>query len=46
MRTVLVEVDGLIALLGVKEQVDRAMKTDIRAMGWHPDLSGPIIRHD
>jgi hypothetical protein len=46
VKTVRFEVDGLIALLGVKEQVDRGMKTDIRAMGWHPDLSGPVVRQD
>lgn len=46
VRTVRVVVDGLIALMGVKEQVDRGMKTDIKAMGWHPDLSGPIVRQD
>ncbi|KAF1995170.1 hypothetical protein P154DRAFT_350326 [Amniculicola lignicola CBS 123094] len=46
VRTVRIEVDGLIALLGVKEQVDRGMKSDIRAMGWHPDLSGPVVRSD
>ncbi|KAF2474848.1 uncharacterized protein BDR25DRAFT_280431 [Lindgomyces ingoldianus] len=46
VQTVRVEVDGLIALLGVKEQVDRGMRTDIRAMGWHPDLSGPVVRSD
>ncbi|KAF2112842.1 prion-inhibition and propagation-domain-containing protein [Lophiotrema nucula] len=40
------EVDGLIALLDVRAQVDRGMKTDIRAMGWHPDLSGLLVRHD
>ncbi|KAF2178610.1 hypothetical protein K469DRAFT_718151 [Zopfia rhizophila CBS 207.26] len=46
VKTIRLEVDGLIALMGVKEQVDRGMKTDIRAMGWHPDLSGPIVRQD
>lgn len=46
VKTVRIEVDGLIALMGVKEQVDRGMKTDIRAMGWHPDLSGPVVRQD
>ncbi|PSN65402.1 hypothetical protein BS50DRAFT_575425 [Corynespora cassiicola Philippines] len=46
VRTVRVEVDGLVALLGVKEQVDRGMKSDIKSMGWHPDLSGPIVRQD
>ncbi|KAH7132326.1 prion-inhibition and propagation-domain-containing protein [Dendryphion nanum] len=40
------EIDNLITLMGVKEQVDRGMKTDIRAMGWHPDLSGPLVRQD
>ncbi|KAF2797814.1 hypothetical protein K505DRAFT_322328 [Melanomma pulvis-pyrius CBS 109.77] len=46
VRTVRVEVDGLIALLGVKEQVDRGMRTDIKAFGWHPEMSGPIVRQD
>lgn len=40
------EIDALIELMDVKEQVDRGMKTDIRAMGWHPDLSGPVVRQD
>lgn len=46
VRTVRIEVDGLIALLGVKEQVDRGMKTDIKAMAWHPDLQSMIVRKD
>ncbi|ORY16300.1 prion-inhibition and propagation-domain-containing protein, partial [Clohesyomyces aquaticus] len=46
VKTARLEVDGLVALFGVKEQVDKGMKTDIRAMGWHPDLSGPIVRQD
>lgn len=40
------EVDKLISLLGVKEQVDRGMKTDIKAMAWHPDLQSLIVRSD
>ncbi|CAI6341882.1 unnamed protein product [Periconia digitata] len=40
------EVDGLIAMMGVKEQVDRGMKTDIKSMAWHPDLSVPVVRAD
>jgi hypothetical protein len=46
VKMVRTEVDGLIALMGVKEQVDRGMKTDIRTLGWHPDLSRVAIRHD
>ncbi|KAF2737756.1 hypothetical protein EJ04DRAFT_430267 [Polyplosphaeria fusca] len=46
VETVRTEVDGLIALLNVKEQIDRGMKTDIKGMGWHPDLSGPLVRQD
>ncbi|KAF2683277.1 hypothetical protein K458DRAFT_418916 [Lentithecium fluviatile CBS 122367] len=46
VRTVKLEVDGLIALMSVKEQVDRGMRTDIKAMAWHPDLSGPLVRQD
>lgn len=46
VSSVRVEVDGLIALLGVKEQVDRGMRTDIKAMAWHPDLSSFIVRKD
>lgn len=38
-----VRVDGLIALMGVKEQVDRGMKTDIKAFGWHPEMAGPTV---
>lgn len=46
VKTVRNEVDGLITLMDVKEQVDRGMKTDIRAMGWHPELSSLIMRRD
>ncbi|KAF2645782.1 hypothetical protein P280DRAFT_362016, partial [Massarina eburnea CBS 473.64] len=46
VNTVRLEVDGLIALMGVKEQVDRGMKTDIKAMAWHPELMGPVMRAD
>ncbi|KAF1949381.1 hypothetical protein CC80DRAFT_497548 [Byssothecium circinans] len=46
VKTVRLEVDGLIELMGVKEQVDRGMKTDIKAMAWHPELTGPIVRAD
>ncbi|KAF2280961.1 uncharacterized protein EI97DRAFT_429052 [Westerdykella ornata] len=46
ISTIKTEVDGLVELMGVKEQVDRGMKSDIRAMGWHPDLSKQAIRQD
>ncbi|KAJ4301115.1 hypothetical protein N0V90_003205 [Kalmusia sp. IMI 367209] len=46
VHTVRVEVDGLITLMGVKEQVDRGMRTDIKAMAWHPDLSSMVVRKD
>lgn len=46
VRTVKSEVDGLIALMGVKDQVDRGMRTDIKALAWHPDLSGQVVRQD
>jgi hypothetical protein len=46
VSTIKKEVDSLIDLMDVREQVDRGMKLDIRAMGWHPDLSGPVVRHD
>jgi hypothetical protein len=46
VRTIRNEIDGLVAHLGLKEQIDRGMRTDIRAMGWHPELSGPLVRHD
>ncbi|KAF2876648.1 prion-inhibition and propagation-domain-containing protein [Massariosphaeria phaeospora] len=46
VTTVREEVDGLISLLDVKDHVDRGMKTDIRSMGWHPDLSAPIVHQD
>ena len=29
------KIDFLIGLLGVKERVDRAMRMDIKALGWH-----------
>ena len=38
-------VDYLIKFMDVQPQVDRAMKMDIRAMGWHPsDLPADISR--
>ncbi|RMZ74173.1 TPR domain containing [Pyrenophora seminiperda CCB06] len=40
------EVDALIHLMGVKEQVDRGIRSDLRTMGWHPDLTGPAVRQD
>jgi hypothetical protein len=46
VKTVQIEVDGLIALMGVKEQVDRGMRSDIKAMAWHPDLQSTIVRQD
>jgi hypothetical protein len=46
VRTVRIEVDALIELLGVKEQVDRGTRSDIRCMAWHPDLTGPVVQHD
>lgn len=46
VSTVRTEVDGLISLLGVKEQVDRGMRTDIKAMAWHPELQSMIVRQD
>jgi hypothetical protein len=46
VQTVRTEVDALIELLGVKEQVDRGTRSDIRCMAWHPDLTGPAVRQD
>ncbi|KAF1973950.1 hypothetical protein BU23DRAFT_553623 [Bimuria novae-zelandiae CBS 107.79] len=46
VATVRTEVDGLISLLGVKDQVDRGMKTDIKAMAWHPDVHSMLVRQD
>jgi hypothetical protein len=46
VQTVRTEVDALIELLGVKEQVDRGTRSDIRCMAWHPDLTGPVVRQD
>ncbi|KAF3032516.1 hypothetical protein E8E12_000082 [Didymella heteroderae] len=46
VKAVRAEVDGLIDLLGVNEQVDRGMKSDIRSMAWHPELSGPVVQQD
>jgi hypothetical protein len=40
------EVDALIDLMSVKEQVDRGTRSDLKSMGWHPDLTGPMVRHD
>jgi hypothetical protein len=46
VRVVRTEVDALIDLMGVKEQVDRGTKSDLKSMGWHPDLTGPMVRQD
>ncbi|CBX90375.1 hypothetical protein IAQ61_001875 [Plenodomus lingam] len=46
VATVRTEVDSLIELMGVKEQVDRGTRSDIRCMAWHPDLTGPIVYQD
>lgn len=40
------EVDALIDLMGVKEQVDRGTRSDIKCMAWHPDLTGPVVQQD
>ncbi|USP79803.1 hypothetical protein yc1106_07077 [Curvularia clavata] len=46
VKVVRTEVDALIDLMGVKEQVDRGIRSDLKSMGWHPDLSGPVVRQD
>lgn len=46
VRAVRIEVDGLINLFSVNEQVDRGMRSDIRSMAWHPELSGPVVQQD
>lgn len=46
VKTVRTEVDALIELMGVKEQVDRGTRSDIRCMAWHPDLTGPVVKQD
>ncbi|CAA9964649.1 hypothetical protein PTNB73_05838 [Pyrenophora teres f. teres] len=46
VKVVRTEVDALIDLMGVKEQVDRGIRSDLRSMGWHPDLTGPAVRQD
>lgn len=46
VTTVRTEVDSLITLMGVKEQVDRGTRSDIRCMAWHPDLTGSIVQQD
>jgi len=46
VKTVRLEVDALIDLMGVKEQVDRGTRSDIRCMAWHPDLTGPVVKQD
>jgi hypothetical protein len=46
IKTVRLEVDSLIELLGVKDQVDRGTRSDIRCMAWHPDLTGPVVQQD
>jgi hypothetical protein len=46
VKVVRTEVDALIDLMGVKEQVDRGTRSDLKSMGWHPDLTGPMVRQD
>jgi hypothetical protein len=46
VKVIRTEVDALIDLMGVKEQVDRGIRSDLKSMGWHPDLTGPAVRHD
>lgn len=46
VKVVRTEVDALIDLMGVKEQVDRGTRSDLKSMGWHPDLTGPAVRQD
>lgn len=46
VTTVRNEVDSLIALMDVKEQIDRGIRSDIRCMAWHPDLTGPAVQQD
>ncbi|KAF2134300.1 hypothetical protein P153DRAFT_381480 [Dothidotthia symphoricarpi CBS 119687] len=46
VKTIRDEVDALIDLFGVKEQVDRGTRSDIRCMAWHPELTGPIVQKD
>ncbi|KAH5043937.1 hypothetical protein HBI70_052160 [Parastagonospora nodorum] len=46
VKTVRLEVDALVELMGVKEQVDRGTRSDIRCMAWHPDLTGPVVQQD
>ncbi|KAJ4311222.1 hypothetical protein N0V94_008061 [Neodidymelliopsis sp. IMI 364377] len=46
VKTVRNEVDDLISLFSVNEQVDRGVRTDIRCMAWHPELSGPVVQQD
>jgi hypothetical protein len=46
VKTVRVEVDALIDLFGVNEQVDRGIRSDIRCMAWHPELTGPVVQQD
>lgn len=46
VKNVRTQVDSLIDLMGVKEQVDRGTRSDIRCMAWHPELSGPVVQQD
>ncbi|KAF1838298.1 hypothetical protein BDW02DRAFT_565119 [Decorospora gaudefroyi] len=46
VKVVRTEVDALIDLMGVKEQVDRGTRSDLKSMGWHPELTGPLVRQD
>ncbi|KAL6708724.1 hypothetical protein ACN47E_002420 [Coniothyrium glycines] len=46
VKTVRTQVDALIDLFGVREQVDRGTRSDIRCMAWHPELSGPVVQQD
>jgi hypothetical protein len=46
IKTVRTQVDSLIDLMDVKEQVDRGIRSDLKSMGWHPDLTGPTVTKD
>lgn len=46
LRLVRENIDYLIQLMDVQPQVDRAMKLDVRAMGWHPSDDEVRITRD
>ncbi|OCK72986.1 hypothetical protein K432DRAFT_387611 [Lepidopterella palustris CBS 459.81] len=46
VKSVREQVDSLVQIMDVKEKIDRAMRLDIKALGWHPDIRSSIMQQD